>query len=209
MLKSWTAHDETIQTLLQTANKAPTYDRSRTLKRVGSLVESLEETLNCFIYEIGSKVQNRSEAVLTHHSDMYTEALASDISITPLMRLKTSLSSDVSRSDNLRLEVASVCAMVGPAVAIDRSIVPARISLAVRDQRVATDELTDIATALGLPLAVLVAVPIGSIDLHLYCCQLESHFHRMVDPVYLPQAGAEGCRCRCDRNGRYRKMRKR
>jgi hypothetical protein len=68
MLESRTAHAETIQTLLQTASKAPTYDRSRTLKKVGSFVESLEETLNCFIYEIGSKVQNRSEAVLTHHS---------------------------------------------------------------------------------------------------------------------------------------------
>jgi hypothetical protein len=103
---------------------------------------------------------------------MYAEALASEISITPLMRLKTSLPSYVSRSDNLRLEVAGVCAMVGPAVAIDRSIVPARISLAVHNHPVATDELTDIATALGLPLAVLVAHPLGSFDLHLYRCQL-------------------------------------
>jgi len=43
----------------------------------------------------------------------------------------------------------------------DRSIVPTRISLAVVDHPVATYELTDITVAVGLPVAVLAAHPLG------------------------------------------------
>jgi len=47
-----------------------------------------------------------------------------------------------------------------PAVAVDCSIVPTRISLAVVDQPVATYELTNITVALRLPVAVVVAIPL-------------------------------------------------
>jgi len=79
---------------------------------------------------------------------------------TLLKRQKTLLPTYAARSKNLSLAVAGVSPMDRPAVAVDCSIVPTRISLAVVDQPVATYELTNITVALRLPVAVVVAIPL-------------------------------------------------
>ena len=48
--------------------------------------------------------------------------------------------------------------MDGEAMAIDSTVVPARVSLAIHNHPIATDELTGVTATVGFPLALVLAI---------------------------------------------------